>query len=87
MRKSVKVRLIILDILNAIHQNNNNFDESFSFSTKNQKLSDKDRSMIYNIVLNSIRNNFFIKQTKCTRLNCELLAFVEMLLTPEMLSK
>ena len=60
MRKSVKVRLIIFDILNEIHQNNKNFEESYLFSTKNSKLSKQDRSMIYNIVLNSIRNNFFV---------------------------
>ena len=60
MIKSVKVRVIVFDILNEIHQKNKNFDESFLFSTRNQNLNEQDRSMIYNIVLNSIRNNFFI---------------------------
>ena len=60
MRNSVKVRIIIFDILNEIHHKNKNFDESFLFSTKNKRLVDQDRSMIYNIVLNSIRNSFFV---------------------------
>jgi 16S rRNA (cytosine967-C5)-methyltransferase len=60
MRKSVKVRIIIFDILNDIHQKNKNFDESFLYLTQNLNLNDQDRSMIYNIVLNSIRNNLFI---------------------------
>ena len=60
MRKSVKVRVLIFDILNEIHQKNINFDDSFLNFTQNLKLDERDRSMIYNIVLNSIRNNFFI---------------------------
>ena len=60
MRKSVKVRIIIFDILNDIHQKNKNFDDSFLFLTKNLNLNDQDKSMIYNIVLNSIRNYLFI---------------------------
>jgi 16S rRNA (cytosine967-C5)-methyltransferase len=60
MRKSVKVRIIIFDILNQIHQKNKNFDESFLSLTQNFKLNDQDVSMIYNIVLNSVRNNLFI---------------------------
>ena len=61
MRKSVKVRIIIFDILNEIYHKNKNFDDSFLCLTENMVLSDQDKSMIYNIVLNSIRNNFFIK--------------------------
>ena len=60
MRKSVKVRVLIFDILNEIHQKNINFDDSFLNFTQNLKLDERDRSMIYNIVLNSIRYNFFI---------------------------
>ncbi len=60
MKKSVKVRLIIFNILNEIHQKNKNFDESFLYLTQNLNLSNQDRSMIYNIVLNSIRNHLFI---------------------------
>ena len=62
MRKSVKVRILIFDILNEIHQKNKNFDDSFLYLTQNLKLADRDRSMIYNIVLNSIRNNFYINK-------------------------
>jgi hypothetical protein len=62
MRKSVKVRIIIFDILNEIHQKNKNFDDSFLYLTQKFKLNDQDRSMIYNIVLNSIRNNLFIDE-------------------------
>ena len=60
MRKSVKVRVLIFDILNEIHQKNINFDDSFLNFTQNLKLDERDRSMIYNIVLNSIRNIVFI---------------------------
>ena len=62
MRKSVKVRIIIFDILNEIHQKNKNYDESYLNLTQKLRLNDQDRSMIYNITLNSIRNNLFIDQ-------------------------
>ena len=62
MRKSVKVRTIIFDILNEIHQKNKNFDDIFFYKTQNLKLNDQDSSMIYNIVLNSIRNNLFVNE-------------------------
>ena len=62
MRKSVKVRILIYDILNDIHQNNKNFDDSFEYLTQNIELDERDRSMIYNVVLNSIRNNLFINK-------------------------
>jgi 16S rRNA (cytosine967-C5)-methyltransferase len=62
MRKSVKVRVLIYDILIEIHQKNKNFDDSFLYLAQNLKLEDRDRSMIYNIVLNSIRNNFYINK-------------------------
>ena len=60
MRKSVKVRIIIFQILNEIHQKNKNFDDSLLNLNKNFKLNDQDISMIYNVVLNSIRNYLFI---------------------------
>ena len=60
MKKSVKIRKIIFEILYDIHQKNVNFDEGFLFFTKNISLNDQDRSMIYNITLNSIRSNFYI---------------------------
>ena len=62
MRKSVKVRVLIFNILSEIHQKNKNFDESFIGLTQNLILNDQDTSMVYNIVLNSIRNNFFINE-------------------------
>ena len=62
MRKSVKVRIIIFDILNEIHHKNKNFDESFLYLTENLQLINQDRSMIYNVVLNSIRNNLFVNE-------------------------
>ena len=60
MKKSVKIRIIIFEILNEIHHKNKNFDDIFLYLTQNLKLNDQDKSMIYNVVLNSIRNNFFI---------------------------
>ena len=62
MRKSVKIRIIIFDILNEIHIKNKNFDESFFYLSQNFKLNSQDKSMIYNIVLNSLRNNLFIQK-------------------------
>jgi len=62
MRKSVKIRIIIFDILNEIHQKNKNFDESFLYLTQNLQLINQDKSMIYNVVLNSIRNNLFVNE-------------------------
>jgi len=62
MKKSVKVRLIIFEILIEIHQKNKNFDNSFCFLTQNLKLSDQDKSMVYNVALNSIRNNLFVNE-------------------------
>ena len=61
MRKSVKIRTIIFDILNIIHLKNKNFDESLLYFTQNFTLNNQDTSMIYNIVLNSLRNNLFIQ--------------------------
>ena len=60
MKKSVKVRKIIFEILYEIHQKNINFDESYINFTKNISINEQEKSMIYNVVLNSIRNNFFI---------------------------
>ena len=64
MRKSVKVRIIIFDIINEIYQKNKKFEDSFLYLTQNLKLNDQDKSMIYNIVLNSIRKNLFIEKNK-----------------------
>lgn len=61
MRKSVKIRKIIFEILNEIHQKNINFSESYLNYTKNISVNDQERSMIYNVTLNSIRNNYFIQ--------------------------
>ena len=57
MKKSVKVRKIIFEILYEIHQKNKNFDEIFLFFSKKNIFNNQDRSMIFNVVLNSIRNN------------------------------
>ncbi len=62
MRKSVKVRIKIFDILNEIHQKNKNFDDSFLYLVQKFELNDQDKSMIYNIVQNSIRNYLFINK-------------------------
>ena len=61
MTKSVKIRKIIFEILYEIFKRNNNFEESFKNNTKNISLNYQETSMIYNIVLNSMRNNFFIE--------------------------
>ena len=51
MRKSVKVRVLIFDILNEIYEKNKNFDDSFVTLTQNYKFNNQDRSMIFNICL------------------------------------
>ena len=62
MRKSVKIRVIIFNILNEIHHKSKNFDDSFLYLTQNLKLTNQDTSIIYNVVLNSIRNNLFVQK-------------------------
>ncbi len=61
MKKSVKIRKLIFEILYEIYNKSVNFDESFLKQTTKIIISDQDKSMIYNVVLNSIRYNFFIK--------------------------
>ena len=63
MKKSVKIRKIIFEILYAIYQKSINFEESLALFSKNISLKELDRSMIQNIVLNSIRYYFFINNT------------------------
>lgn len=60
MKKSVKIRKIIFEILYAIHQNSINFEEGFAFYGSSLSINEQEKSMIYNVVLNSIRNKFFI---------------------------
>lgn len=60
MKKSVKIRKIIFEILYEIHQKSMNFEESFSNFTKNISLNEQEKAMVYNIVLNSMRYNFFV---------------------------
>jgi len=60
MRKSVKIRKIIFEILYNIHNKNLQFEQSLNYNTKSFYLDKKDSSMIYNISLNSMRNIFFI---------------------------
>ena len=62
MKKSVKVRKIIFEILYEIHQKSINFEKSYLSLTKNINLNEQERSMVYNIVLNSIRYNFSINK-------------------------
>jgi len=61
MRKSVKIRKIIFEILFEIYQKSINFEESYNNFTKNILIEEQDRSMIFNVVLNSMRNKFFIE--------------------------
>ena len=61
MKKSVKIRKIIFEILSEIQQKNINFEKSFINFTKNISLNSQENAMIYNITLNSIRKSFFIK--------------------------
>ena len=61
MRKSVKVRKFIFEILLNIYKNNENYDKSFNKLINNINLTDQERAMVYNISLNSLRFNFFIK--------------------------
>ena len=56
MRKSVKIRKIIFEILYEIHKRSINYDESLILFTKKISLNEQERSMIYNVTLNSMRN-------------------------------
>ena len=60
MRKSVKIRKIIYEILNVIYKENLNYEQTFLYFTKNISLSEQERSMIYNVVLNTMRLTFYI---------------------------
>ena len=60
MRKSVKIRKIIYEILNDIYKKNLNYEQSFLYFTKNISLSEQERSMIFNVTLNSMRLKFYI---------------------------
>ena len=60
MEKSVKIRKIIFEILYEIYSKNINFEKSFLNFSKSNLINEQERSMIYNVVLNSIRNYFFI---------------------------
>ena len=61
MRKSVKIRKIIFEILYEIHKRSINYDESLTLFTKKISLNEQERSMIYNVTLNSMRNALYIK--------------------------
>ena len=62
MKKSVEIRKKIFEILFEIYQKSLNFDESYLNFTKNIFIKDEDRAMILNVVLNSMRYNFFINK-------------------------
>ena len=62
MNKSVKIRRIIFEILYEIYRNSINFEESFEKITKKISINDQDKSMVYNVVLNSLRNKFYINK-------------------------
>ena len=62
MRKSVKIRKIIYEILYDIYENSTKFEHSFLEFTKNITLNDQERGMIYNVALNSMRLNYYINK-------------------------
>ena len=82
MKKSVKIRKIIFEILNDIYQKSINFEESFLFFTKNISFTEQERSMIYNVVLNSMRFNFFISNILKKYLRKRTSLKIKMLLLP-----
>ncbi len=61
MNKGIKTRLIIHEILCEIKKNNINFD-SQTIQNKINIFSEKDRSFINNVCLNSMRRYFFVKK-------------------------
>lgn len=63
MKKSVKIRKLIFEIIFDIYQKNLNFEESYYNFTKNITINEQDKKMIFNVVLNSIRNNIYINST------------------------
>jgi len=59
MKRSVKIRSIIFKILLEIQKKNLNFDNSYNNFTKDLEISELERSMIYNVCLNSMRYKFY----------------------------
>ena len=78
MKQGVKARLIIHQILRAIKKNNLNFD-NLKIQKEINKFSEKDKSLINTVCLNSMRKYFFVKKiikkylVKKPGLNLELL--------------
>ena len=61
IKKSVKVRKIIFEILFEIYQKSLNFDEIYKKFDGDAPVNEEDKKMIFNIVLNSMRNFYFVK--------------------------
>ena len=61
MKQGVKARLIIHQILRAIKKNNLNFD-NLKIQKEINKFSEKDKSLINTVCLNSMRKYFFCKK-------------------------
>ena len=63
MNQSVKIRLIIFEILLEIYKKSSNFDNSYNkIVIKNINISKNNRSLINNVCLNSIRLQFHINK-------------------------
>ena len=62
MKKSVQIRLIILEILIEIYKKGINFENSYENLTKNKNISNSDRALINNVCLNSMRLQFHINK-------------------------
>ncbi len=78
MKKGVKARLIIHQILSEIKKNNLNFD-NLKIQRKINKFSENDKSLVNTVCLNSMRKYYFVKKivekylTKKPSLNLEIL--------------
>jgi len=61
MQKGIITRLVSHEILYNLKINNANFDEIFNFNIAKYSLSSRDKKLVHNIVLNSMRYNTHIK--------------------------
>ena len=60
MKKGEKIRFVVFDILLEIYKNNTNFENAFNSQCSLNNFSERDKSFINNVCLNSMRYKFHI---------------------------
>ena len=62
MKKSIKVRIIIYEILIDIYKKNKNFDDLFALKIEKNKLNDREKSFVFNVCMNTMRYGLHTKK-------------------------